>query len=66
MQHERLLLESKRLLYFSSLSVKEIAYTLGFEDASYFVRFFKHLTGTTPLQLRTSGSESTILQKIIP
>lgn len=52
MQHERLLVESKRLLYFTSLSVKEIAHTLGFEDDSYFVRFFKRLTGKTPLQLR--------------
>ncbi|MFD2244705.1 AraC family transcriptional regulator [Pontibacter ruber] len=60
MQHERILVESKRLLYFSSLSVKEIAYTLGFEDDSYFVRFFKRMTGTTPAQLRHSGSESTI------
>jgi AraC-like DNA-binding protein len=59
LQHERILIESKRLLYFTSLSVKEIAYTLGFEDDSYFVRFFKRMTGQTPLQLRQSGSEST-------
>ncbi len=62
MQHARLLLESKRLLYFSSLSVKEIGYTLGFEDDSYFVRFFKRMAGITPAQLRSGGSESTILQ----
>ena len=61
MQHERLVVESKRLLFFSSLSVKEIAFQLGFEDASYFVRFFKRMTGTTPTQLRQGGSESTIL-----
>lgn len=60
MQNARLLLESKRLLYFSSLSVKEIAYKLGFEDTSYFVRFFKRLAGTTPMQFRASGAESTI------
>ncbi|WP_299821720.1 helix-turn-helix transcriptional regulator [uncultured Pontibacter sp.] len=62
MQQARLLLESKRLLHFSSLSVKEIAYKLGFEDASYFVRFFKRMAGTTPMQFRASGSESTIPQ----
>ncbi len=61
MQHERLLVESKRLLFFSSLSVKEIAYELGFDDASYFVRFFKRMTGLTPTQLRNGGSESTML-----
>lgn len=60
MQNARLLLESKRLLFFSSLSVKEIGYKLGFDDASYFVRFFKRLTNTTPMQFRASGSESTI------
>ncbi|RDV13253.1 helix-turn-helix domain-containing protein [Pontibacter diazotrophicus] len=61
MQHKRLLIESKRLLFFSSLSVKQIAYQLGFEDTSYFVRFFKRITGLTPTQLRSGGSESTIL-----
>jgi AraC family transcriptional regulator, transcriptional activator of pobA len=62
MQNARLLLESKRLLYFSSLSVKEIAYQLGFEDDSYFVRFFRRMTGTTPLQFRASGSKSAIAE----
>lgn len=60
MQHERLLIESKRLLLFSSLSVKEIGYRLGFEDASYFVRFFRRHAGVTPAQFRESGSESTM------
>ncbi|SFF88206.1 AraC family transcriptional regulator [Pontibacter chinhatensis] len=62
MLHNRLLIESKRLLYFSTLSVKEIAYRLGFEDASYFVRFFRRMTGIPPLQLRQqqAGSKSTI------
>ncbi|MHA6248192.1 helix-turn-helix domain-containing protein [Pontibacter sp. CAU 1760] len=60
MQHERLLVESKRLLLFSSLSVKEIAYQLGFEDVSYFIRFFKRLTSLTPTQMRSSGAESTV------
>lgn len=60
MQNARLLLEAKRMLHFTSLSVKEIAYQLGFEDASYFVRFFKRLAGTTPALFRAGGSESTI------
>ncbi|NDK55489.1 AraC family transcriptional regulator [Pontibacter fetidus] len=60
MQNARLLLESKRLLHFCNLTVKEIAYKLGFEDDSYFVRFFKRMAGLTPMQFRASGSESTI------
>ncbi|SIS94334.1 AraC-type DNA-binding protein [Filimonas lacunae] len=50
--HERLMLEAKRLLFRSEGSVKEIAYELGFEDASYFNRFFKRLAGQTPVEYR--------------
>jgi AraC family transcriptional regulator, transcriptional activator of pobA len=51
--HERLILEAKRLLYNTEMSVKEIAFELGFRDASYFVRFFKKATSATPLDYRT-------------
>ena len=43
----RVLLEAKRLLSNSDHSIKEIAYFLGFEDPSYFNRFFKVNTGLT-------------------
>ena len=33
--------EAKRLLVYSQLSISNIAYHLGFEDASYFARIFK-------------------------
>jgi AraC-like DNA-binding protein len=49
---ERLLLEAKRLLCYSDMSVTEIAYHLSFEDPSYFSRFFKKYTGTTPIEFR--------------
>jgi AraC-like DNA-binding protein len=49
---ERILLESKRLLYATHLHVKEIAYTLNFGDVAYFNRFFKKQTGQTPVQYR--------------
>ncbi len=45
---ERVLLEAKRLLLATSLQVNEIAYQLGFEDPSYFIRFFRKHTGSTP------------------
>jgi AraC family transcriptional activator of pobA len=55
--HERLIMETKRLLFHTDHSVKEIAYKLGFEDASYFNRFFKRLVGDTPASYRTSIRE---------
>ena len=55
--HERLILEAKRLLFHSERSIKEIAFELGFEDASYFNRFFKRITQTTPAVYRSTTRE---------
>ncbi len=55
--HERLILESKRLLFHTNHAIKEIAFLLGFEDASYFNRFFKRLTNYTPAYYRTNFRE---------
>ncbi|MCF0055566.1 AraC family transcriptional regulator [Dyadobacter sp. CY356] len=41
----RLMLEAQRKLQYSSLSVKELAYELGFNDPDYFSRLFKKSTG---------------------
>lgn len=49
---QRVLLEAKRLLAHTKLSVSEIAYKLNFEDNSYFGRFFKKYAGITPEQFR--------------
>jgi len=48
----RIILESKRLLAHTELSVKEIAYSLNYEDDAYFVRFFTKNTGISPLSFR--------------
>lgn len=50
--HDRLMLETKRLLFHTDQSIKEIAFSLGFEDASYFNRFFKRLSDQTPAGYR--------------
>lgn len=50
--HERLLLETKRILFHTERSVKEIAFELGFRDDSYFNRFFRRMTGQTPTAYR--------------
>jgi AraC family transcriptional activator of pobA len=52
--HERLVLEARRLLFYTDHSLKEIAFDLGFSDASYFNRFFKRETSVTPAEYRTT------------
>lgn len=49
---ERILLEAKRYLAFSSLSISEIGYELGFMDANYFTRFFRSHEKMTPAKFR--------------
>lgn len=46
---ERVLLEAKRMLMHSEFNVTQIGEELGFNESSYFIRFFKKHTGTTPL-----------------
>ena len=48
----RIITEAKRLLYFSDLSNKEIAYELGFKYPQHFTRLFRQKTGMTPNEYR--------------
>jgi AraC family transcriptional activator of pobA len=50
--HERILMEAKRLLFYTDKTSKEIAYYLGFEDANHFSKFFKKHTGQSPTDLK--------------
>ena len=50
--HERIVLEAKRLLMYTNKSTKEIAYDLGFEDASHLSRLFKKHTGLAPSEFK--------------
>ncbi len=49
---QRVLLEAKRLLQSTNLSIKEIAFELGFVDHAYFSNFFKSQTGATPTEFK--------------
>jgi AraC-like DNA-binding protein len=49
---ERIILESKRLLAHTQMTVKEIAYSLNYEDDAYFIRFFTKNTGLSPISFR--------------
>ena len=48
----RILLESKRLLVHTKMTVKEIAHSLNYDDDAYFVRFFTKQTGLSPMAFR--------------
>lgn len=51
---DRLVLESKRMLAYSNLSIAEVGYELGFEDPNYFTRFFREHVGSAPGEFRST------------
>jgi AraC family transcriptional regulator, transcriptional activator of pobA len=51
----RRILEAKRLLKYSDLSLKEVAFAIGFLDHSYFTKVFKKHVGQTPSDYRSAA-----------
>lgn len=54
--NDHIILESKRYLLATANQIKEIADLLGYEDASYFIRFFRKHTGLTPEAFRQNSA----------
>ena len=52
--HERIVLEARRLLVYTDMSSKEIAYELGFEDVTLFNKIFKKVMSFTPSDFKKS------------
>jgi AraC family transcriptional regulator, transcriptional activator of pobA len=50
--HHEIVLEAKRLLYYTTCTVKEIAAQLGYEDPAYFSRLFTNATNVSPGEFR--------------
>jgi AraC family transcriptional activator of pobA len=50
--HGRLMLEAKRSLIYTTMSVSEVACDLGFSDPAYFSRFFSTRAGMSPTAYR--------------
>lgn len=57
----RLMIEAQRKLLYSPLSVKELAYELGFNDPDYFSRFFKKCTGKSVSEFLEGRQDSSRL-----
>ena len=51
---ERVLLEIKRLLIYTDKTVREIGFSMGFNDPTNFNKFFKRYTKVTPAEFRAS------------
>ena len=60
--HERIILNAKKKLQHPDASIKTIAYQLGFEDPSYFSRFFRRYIGCSPNQYRANLQQKNIPQ----
>jgi AraC family transcriptional activator of pobA len=54
--NEQIILEAKRCLLATTNQINQTAYRLGYEDVSYFIRFFKKHTGYTPEAFRHNFS----------
>ncbi len=50
--NDRIILEAKRVIRYSDLRIKEIAFDLGFKDDSYFAKLFKRNVGMSPVEFR--------------
>lgn len=49
---EYIIKEAKRLLFYTTCSVSEVAFELGFSDKSNFSKYFKRYTGITPTEFK--------------
>ena len=54
--HQRLLVEAERQLRYTSMTINQIAYFLGFDDPAYFSRFFTQRRRVSPKAFREGGS----------
>jgi len=55
---QRIIIEAKRYMLYSNLSIKEIAFKLGFDDASSFSHYFKSRTGVSSKQFKETYYQS--------
>lgn len=52
----RVFSEAKLLLRLTDIDIKELTFTLGFDNPNYFIRLFKKAEGITPTDFRKNGT----------
>ena len=52
-----IIIRAKRLLYYTNMSIKDIAIDLGYEDWAYFSRIFSKATNMPPTEFRAKYRE---------
>lgn len=50
--HARLMLEARRMLVYTSMTIGDVSEVLGFSDPAYFTRFFRRHAGLAPRDFR--------------
>jgi AraC family transcriptional regulator, transcriptional activator of pobA len=60
---DRVLLETKRLLVHTQMTIKEIGHSLGFNDPTNFNKFFKRYIKLTPLEFRDLNKKTGRINK---
>lgn len=53
--HQEIILEAKRMLFYTNRTVKEISHLLGYTDTPYFIRLFSKVAGMPPLHFRSNS-----------
>jgi len=61
---QEVIAEAQRLLFYTVMSVKEIAFELGYHDYRYFIRQFGKITNKTPVSFRKQVLQSSNKTKI--
>ena len=56
----RMVHEAQRDLVYTTSSIKQLAYTLGFADETYFGRFFRKHTGLSPREFRSKATDAVL------
>lgn len=64
--HNAQVVEAKRLLTYTDMTVSQVGFELGFTDSAYFGRFFKRETGATPGDFRRLARAENAVTTVLP